>query len=87
MEWFIILMPMIMQMIEQCQESRDREDIEAGLNNPGVREKWAMRKVLRDEGYRGKELWNRVRQGMTELRAADRDDVAALMADVPALGA
>lgn len=87
MEWFILLMPMIIQLIEQCQEDRSREDIEAGLNHPGTLEKWAMRKILRQEGYRRRELWRRVNQGMAELKAADREDIAALMADVPSLGA
>jgi len=79
MEWILII-EAIFKLIEQCQEKRSREEIEAGLKEPGVVERWAIRKLVRDKwGLRGKELWAKVDEGMEELRSLDAEDVAELM--------
>lgn len=80
MDWVMIITAII-AAIQQCQQ--DRDDIEAGLNNPGLRERWSIRKIVRKEwGLRGRDLWAKVDEGMDELRDLDSDDIAQLMAAV-----
>ncbi len=69
----------IIEAIQACQEQRDRADIEAGLNNPGLLERFALRAILRKKGYRGRKLVQKVREGMEELRSLEPDEVSALM--------
>ncbi|KKM59943.1 hypothetical protein LCGC14_1546840 [marine sediment metagenome] len=86
MEWFILLMPLFQKWIENCQKRRSRSKIQNGLNNPGIMERWALRSVIREElGLSGRELREKVREGMTELRSASEDDVQELMDGVPAI--
>ncbi len=83
MEWILII-EAIFKMIQECQDNRSRRDIEAGMNNPGVRERWAIRKVVRKEwNLRGRKLWEKVDEGMDELRDLDVEDIQVLMSSVP----
>ncbi|KKN77722.1 hypothetical protein LCGC14_0356960 [marine sediment metagenome] len=83
MEWIMIITAII-EAIQECQENRDRDDIEAGLNKPGPRERWAIRRILiQEKGLRGKKLWRKVDEGMNELRALDSEDIQRVMASVP----
>ncbi len=87
---YVIIMEMIFAFLEKCQENRDREEIEAGLNNPGIVEAvvihHVMKKYLREhEGLRGKKLRKRVkaetRNGMKRLKAMPPVAIAAMMDD------
>ena len=83
MEWILII-EAIFKLIEQCQEKRSREEIEARLKEPGRLEQWALRQIIRQElGLRGKDLRAKVDEGMTELREWDEDDIAAFMVAIP----
>ena len=84
MEWVLII-EAIFKLLEQCQEKRSRAEIEAGLKDPGMIERWAIRKIVRKEmGLRGLKLWAAVDEGMEELRSLDAEDIEQLMAGVPA---
>lgn len=84
MEWFILLMPLFQKWIENCQKKRSRSKIEAGLSNPGIMERWAIRAVIKKEmGLRGRELRAKVNEGMAELRSADEEDIQEFMAKIP----
>lgn len=81
MEWFILLMPLFEQLIKNCQDKnnknrRSREDIEAGLNKPGIRERWALRITIREQmELRGRELTRHVRMGLAELKKLEPEDI------------
>lgn len=69
-------------MIIECIRERNREKVEAGLNNPGIREVLALRRHLRKkEKLRGKELYRAVREGMKELEDMDSEETEALVAE------
>jgi hypothetical protein len=77
-----ILIPLILEIIRDCVENRDRASVEARLNKPGVREAWALRKLLRkEEGLRGQELHATVREGMDYLADMDAEEIGALVAE------
>lgn len=84
MEWVLII-EMVMAMIQQCQENRDRDDIERGLNKPGVVERLALIHVLRNGEfeYRGRKLKKKTRKYFKRLKNSSKEDIATLMARVP----
>lgn len=85
MEILIILLPIIMAMIEQCREDRDRDDIEAGLLKPGIRERIMVRRAIVERyGLSGKALRRKTRKAMKELRNADPEEVTFVMDAVEA---
>ncbi len=70
----------IIEMIRECRENQSRAEIERGLSNPGFLQKWAIRKLVRQNTkLRGRALWAKVREGMDELRDLDSDDIKELM--------
>lgn len=83
MEILIILLPIIMAMIEQCREDRDRDDIEAGLRKPGLVERIMLRRAILEQ-YGSKGLRRKTRAAMKELRNADSDEIALVMDAVEA---
>jgi len=84
MDWIMIL-TMLMEMLQKCQENRTPEAIEAGLNNPGIRERLALRAAIKEKlGLRGSALREKVAEGMDELRGIGPEGVSDLMAEVAA---
>jgi len=84
MDWSILIAAVIEAIVE-CLKERNRDRIEFGLNNPGFREAFALRRVLRDQGMRGRELRLTVDDGMTYLAGMTVEDVACLMDDADAV--
>ncbi|NQU11864.1 hypothetical protein HQ590_13805 [bacterium] len=78
MDWATLILAVI-DAIKECLENRDRNQVEAGLHRPGMREAWALRKILRrDEGLRGRALHAAVRDGMDYLADMDSAEIGAL---------
>lgn len=64
MDWMLII-TMLFDFLAECMENRSRDDIEAGIRNPGMAETFALRYVLRKEfGLRRKKLRQAVREGL-----------------------
>jgi len=78
MEWALII-EMIMEMIMECRENRDRDAVEAGLRDPGLRETVAMRRALRQRGFRGRDLREAMDEGIATLREMPPAEITALM--------
>jgi hypothetical protein len=79
MEW-ILLIEKIIELIQKCRENRSRSEIEGGLKRPGRLERWALRRVLKQEtNLRGRVLRDKVDEGIDELRSLDADDIEFLM--------
>lgn len=79
MEW-ILLIEKIIELIQKCRENRSRAEIEGGLKRPGRVERWALRRVLKQEtNLRGRALRDKVDEGIDELRSLDADDIEFLM--------
>lgn len=85
MNWIPIIMEII-KAIQECQENRATAAIEASMNDPGLQEWWALRKILKSEPHnlKGHALREATREGMDELRAMEPEDVADIMAMIPA---
>ena len=84
MEWFAIV-EMILSMIADCLEQRRREDVEAGLLRPGMREYRAILRGLREGGLHGRDLRAEATECMEALREADAEDISCLLDDAAAL--
>lgn len=83
MEILIILLPLIMEMLQQCREDRTRDDIEHGLRRPGIRELIMLRRAAKKEyGYKGKKLRKVTRKAMNELYDADPEEITVIMDEV-----
>ncbi len=68
MDW-ITLIPLFFQALIECIQSRNRADVAEGLINPGAREVWAIRRVLRREtGVKGRDLAAATREALCCLR-------------------
>ncbi len=80
----------IIQFIEAlfaCIEDRRREDVEAGLNNPGRREYRAILRTLRkEEDLHGRKLFAEADEMFSALLEMDAEDVAALLDTAQSLG-
>lgn len=79
MEW-VLLIEMIIKAIQKCRESRTEGAVIAGLNDPGVLEYFAIKRIVRREwGLRGKALRRKAREGMRELQALKPKEIALLV--------
>ncbi len=64
MDWMLII-TMLLEFFAECMENRSRRRIKRGIRNPGARETFALRYILRKEfGLRGKKLQKAVRKGI-----------------------
>lgn len=69
MDWMLII-TMLFDFLRECMENRSRDDIEAGIRDPGAAETFALRYILRKEfGLRGKKLRKAVREGVAYGKA------------------
>ena len=85
MEWAAIV-ELILAMIADCLEKRRREEVEAGLLHPGMREYRAILRGLRDKGdLHGRDLRAEADECMEALREADAEDIECLLDDAAAL--
>jgi len=85
MEW-IMLIEMIIKMIQECREDRDRDDIEKRLRNPGILEAWALRKALKENTeLRGRALAEEVRASMDYLADMDNAEIGAFLDTIPGM--
>ncbi len=80
MEW-VAIADMIFKMIQQCQENRSREAIVAGMISPGPREVLALRRILKGEGHRRKELKKLVAEGIQYLVSMSAVEVEEMVAE------
>lgn len=81
MEWVAII-TMIIEAIQKCLENRQsRESIMTGLRNPGPREAWVLRRILRKEGNRGRRLRQLTKEGIAQLISMSTEEVEELVAE------
>lgn len=77
MNW-VSLIPILLQALLECIQSRDREKVAQGLRNPGARETLAIRRVLRREtGAKGRELAEATSEALcclSEMTPAEIED-------------
>ncbi len=79
MEW-VMLIEMIIKAIQECRENRTDAAITAGLNEPGLLEYFACRRVARRElGLHGAPLRRKAREGMKELQSLTPAEVQMLV--------
>ena len=64
MDWMLVI-TMLFDFLAECMKNRSRDDIEAGIRDPGMAETFALRYILRKKfGLRGKELRKAVHGGI-----------------------
>ena len=80
MDW-AILIDMLIDMIKQCIENRNADDVRRRLRNPGFREALALRRILRKQGLSGKALHQQMRFHMADLKDARDDEIDALVVE------
>ena len=79
---WIPIIALVIEAIVECLKNRKREDIVAGLMNPGLRETWALRRILRkEEGLRGQELREKVWEGLQFLSEMPSGEVEEMMCE------
>ena len=75
MDW-VSLIPVFFQALIECIQSRNRAEVAEGLVNPGAREVWAIRRVLRKEtDARGRDLTAATREALACLRDMTPADI------------
>ncbi|HUT10123.1 MAG TPA: hypothetical protein VMY42_06475 [Thermoguttaceae bacterium] len=94
MEFFLIIFPLILEAIMQCQENRNDDDIVEGLVRPGEGQAVALLRILRQDiyrdgilihkGLRGVPLVNQTRKGIRRLKKMSRADVVGMVAEAAA---
>jgi len=67
---YVVLFEAVVELIKQCLENRTVEEIKSGLMKPKALEIVAFTRLLRKEGYRGRELRQKRREGFEELKSA-----------------
>ena len=80
MEFFIILLPMLMELLQQLQENKDEETLLRRMARPRLHEFRVVWSGLRENGLRGRELMATTREALEELQAMSRDDHVELLA-------
>ena len=83
MDWAALIFELIQELIK-CMEERRREDVEEGLINPGFRERRVLCRILRDQGFHGRDLRHEVDEGMAYLADQDAEDISLLLDDAEA---
>lgn len=83
MDWSVLIVALFDALVE-CLKERRREKVEAGLNDPGFREAFVLRRLLRDQGLRGRALRTAIDDGMVYLESMTAEDIACLLDDVDA---
>ena len=84
MDW-AALIAMIIKVITECMENRDRVTVERQLAHPGFGEAWALRKILRKEtGLRGRALYRKIREGMAYLDDMDAEEIGVFLDEAEA---
>ena len=53
---YLVIIELIIELIAKCLENRDRDNIIAGLAKPRLLEVMALRRVLKKEGFKGRDL-------------------------------
>ena len=84
MDWAALIFELFQALIK-CLEERRREDVEDGLNNPGFRERRVLCRILRKQGFTGRELRMEVDEGMAYLQDQDAEDISLLLDEAVAL--
>ena len=85
MEIFALILPIILEFLVECRETRSRADIEAGLRDPGLREVIACRRAIRAETkLRRRPLREAVSDCMRRLKDLPSAAITAAMDEVEA---
>jgi hypothetical protein len=79
MDWIVVLLPVLLPMLLECFNADGEEKVLKRLENPGPRVQWAIRRGLRQEGLRGKELRQATQEAVTDLREATRSELIGLI--------
>ena len=81
MNWASLIVVLI-DAIRECIQNRDRDDVKRGLRDPGAREAWAIRRVLRKETHaRGIGLITATRDALRCLHEMGPEEVEELMCE------
>ena len=67
MDWSVII-AIVLDLLKDCFDDNDPAALTKRLQNPGIPERWAMRRALIEHGIRGKALRDAVKEGMEMLR-------------------
>jgi hypothetical protein len=78
---FIALFRAVIEEISKCLEDRRREEVEATLMNPGMRERRVIMQILRSEGIHGRQLREETDEAMGLLSEMDAEDISCLLDD------
>lgn len=78
MDW-ALLIQMLIEMIQESLENRSRDSIEARLARPRFAEAVLLRRLLKEQGLKGKELHKEMRAGLAYLKNMDAEEREALI--------
>ena len=81
MDWTVILMPLISKLLERCQNQDNAKRAKAIKGRPAIA-RARLRRALRDDGMKGKKLRKTLNDMMSDLQAAEVDDVEELLNDL-----
>ena len=81
---FSVFIFALLDWLAVCMEERRREEVEHDLNNPGFLVRRGCCKLLRDQGFHGRELREEVDHAMDYLGDQDAEDIACLLDDAEA---
>jgi len=85
MDWASFIMALL-KMLQECMEERRKEAVVDGMLNPGLRERFAAHRLLKEQGYHGRELRMEVTVAMQYLADLDAEDIECLLEDAKAYG-
>lgn len=80
MEFFLILLPMLLELLQQLQKDKDEETLLRRMARPRLHEFRVVWSALRQKGLRGRELMATTREALEELQLMSRDDHIELLA-------
>ncbi len=78
MDWAVFFMALI-EAIADCIEQRRRDSVERELQNPGIRSRRVATRLLRQQGFHGRELREEVDEAIEYLREQDAEDISLLL--------
>jgi hypothetical protein len=79
------MIPILIDLLEQCMDDRTTDEIKAGLRDPGVIEILAIRRAIRqEEGLRRKKLRRRIQEVVEGLASMTDGELSAVIAEAVA---
>tara|TARA_Y100000296_G_scaffold47496_1_gene54449 strand:+ start:1980 stop:2234 length:255 start_codon:yes stop_codon:yes gene_type:complete len=81
MDWTTLLIPLITKLFEKCQNESNAKRAKAIKRRPAIARS-RLRRALREDGISGKKLRRTLNGMMSDLQAAEVDDVEELLDDL-----